>query len=116
MRITVDGEGDEYQFIDNLLPHGSGINCEWTIKKESSNSITFANSYQVVHPNGHYVGWVDFSVEFARQSENAVCMKGIKIHGKRSDSLARYYGVRNYLNETFVDWFKSLARPTALPA
>lgn len=116
MRITIDGEADEYEFINNLLPHGSGINCEWTIERESGNSITFANSYQVMHTNGYYVGWVDFSVKFNRLSKDGVCMEAVKIHGKKSHSLARYYDVRTYLNDLFIDWFHSLPPPIALPA
>ena len=47
--------------IIECLPHGSGIDCEWTYK-EKKDYIVFSNSFHVMNDNGYYIGYIDFSV------------------------------------------------------
>lgn len=49
----------------NELPHGSGIDWDWTIDhwKCSSKKLFLSNSYHVRNENGYYDGWIDFTVK-----------------------------------------------------
>jgi len=45
-----------------FLPHGSGIDAEWTIDdKSSDNKLILHNSYHVMDDSGFYTRWVDFT-------------------------------------------------------
>ena len=45
------------------LPHGSGIDSEWTIDENSNKKkLSISNSYHVMNDNGYYEGWIDFTV------------------------------------------------------
>jgi hypothetical protein len=60
-----DDDALEY-FIENL-PHGSGINCEWSGNiPETGDYVYISNSYQCMNENGFYDGYQDFSIRILR--------------------------------------------------
>ncbi len=52
---------DTLKELVNMLPHGSGIDDEYTYSV-SKNKIVLSNAYHVMSENGYYVGWVHFNV------------------------------------------------------
>jgi hypothetical protein len=45
-----------------VLPHGSGIDCDWTIEHTYALRFTCNNSFHAMDNNGFYCGYVDFQV------------------------------------------------------
>lgn len=95
------------------LPHGSGIDCDWSGHCPSNGEyVYFRNSYHVMN-NGFYVGWQDFTVrlnkeDFTQLIENhgaryqaVVSMKdNFVIQFNNGHYLADYYMLREYLEDT----------------
>lgn len=54
--------------ILDALPHGSGIDSDWSIiisPSEHGYSVNCSNSYHAMNSMGGYDGWVDFSFSFS---------------------------------------------------
>jgi hypothetical protein len=50
--------------INQLLPHGSGIDNNWVIEHQGDMLFECYNSYHAMDGNGFYCGWIDFTVTF----------------------------------------------------
>jgi hypothetical protein len=48
------------------LPHGSGIDCDWTLHAIDDHGIMVSNSYHNMNDRGMYDGWSDFVAVFSR--------------------------------------------------
>lgn len=48
--------------ILHALPHGSGIDAQWSISCDTKHRKVFNCSYHAMDENGYYDGWVDFCV------------------------------------------------------
>lgn len=46
--------------LANCLPHGSGIDGEWTIEVKRNGDITVHGEYHAMNENGFYCGWRNF--------------------------------------------------------
>ena len=57
--------------IKKRLPHGSGVDADWSIIEvdEVNKTTTLKNSYHAMNQNGMYVGWVDFTFKFDNNGE-----------------------------------------------
>lgn len=82
-----------------MLPHGSGIDCDWDYDQWLSNENVLAvtNSYHGMH-EGFYVGYIDFTVQFDLQTG-----KILKIDVHREDwhdEFACFYDLEEYLWDT----------------
>lgn len=100
-------------FIDSL-PHGSGINCEWSgHMPKNGRYVYLTNSFHVMNDAGFYVGYQDFTVridkeDFIQFIENhgarwqAVesMKRDFKLQFNGSHYLADYYMLRDYLEDT----------------
>lgn len=100
-------------FIDSL-PHGSGIDCDWSgHMPDNGRYVYFANSYHVMSEYGMYIGYQDFTVRVDREDFTQF----IENHGARYQAmesmkndfklqfngtrhLANYYQLREYLEDT----------------
>jgi len=65
-----------FQDIMDELPHGSGIDADWTLGEQTEKDVQFCNSYHTMDENGGYNGWLDFAVtyeyNFANRSVKSV--------------------------------------------
>ncbi len=53
-------------FIDNL-PHGSGIDCDWTGHMSANGKyVYFSNAYHAMNEYGYYEGYQDFTVRIPK--------------------------------------------------
>lgn len=50
--------------IEDMLPHGSGIDCKWNIRQVDGLKFECDNSFHAMDANGYYCGYVDFTVSF----------------------------------------------------
>ncbi len=48
--------------LANQLPHGSGIDYDWSFEKVGSDSVKAENGWHYMNPNGYYVGGIPFTV------------------------------------------------------
>ena len=97
---------DWAQFTDNdievleNLPHGSGIDYDWTAEKLSNGKVQAWNSYHAMSETGYYVFSFDFSVTFDTSDLDGF---RLQFHGKASHNRLNTsygYGLRDYLEET----------------
>jgi hypothetical protein len=59
------------------MPHGSGIDGEWSVEHLRSGTVVLHNSYHGMNDCGMYDGWVDFRVAFSRfKADETVWRKG----------------------------------------
>lgn len=52
----------ENKNLVNVLPHGSGIDYDWTFDVESGDTVVAKNGWHYMNPNGYYLGCIDFSI------------------------------------------------------
>lgn len=112
-------------FVDEALPHGNGINYDWSGKK-TVNYVYFSNGYQVMNEAGFYIGVQWFTVRMDRRLfHDALFNLGYRDHkaalyneliksfdvqfnGNRH--LGEYHRLREYLVDTIAcslaDYFK----------
>jgi hypothetical protein len=84
----------------NALPHGSGIDSNWTIDA-GTKSVRLHNSYHCMDENGFYDGWVHFIVSIPVVSKTLV-WEGFKLHFQ-DYYRAKKYNLRDYLEGTVYD-------------
>ena len=98
-------------YLDEL-PHGSGIDCDWHATLNTTGKVVAHNSYHVMNEWGSYVGWADFSIRWAPGNFDTF---RLMFHGPESQYLARYYGLRDYLEDVLYatrDYVPESARAT----
>lgn len=98
--------------LDNL-PHGSGIDSKWRYSLHEK-SIRLYNAYHCMNDAGYYDGWADFVVivpkdAFLRGWYRTISNSfDLQFQGKDSQYLARKYFLRDYLEDTFAEFFRGL--------
>ena len=111
----------DWEAVKNSLPHGSGIDCDWTMKTKE-NRATFYNAYHGMNESGIYDGWLEFRVEFFRHKKDKLnplsgpCSGKVQVLHRAGDwdfrvvgrfsEIARRswgYGLRDYLEEIIDD-------------
>jgi len=107
------------------LPHGSGIDCDWTTKERKNGNLEFSNSFHRMDEMGGYDGWQDFTVIFYRHKADRLndlsgpldgCVQIVHRKGdwdfrvefngpvsKRNSA----YGLKDYLEETLAQCLDS---------
>jgi len=53
-----------------ILPHGSGIDCNWEFTFYTNGNIDCLNSFHVMNNNGYYVKWISIKIKFFRYKKN----------------------------------------------
>lgn len=106
------------QGVLDALPHGSGIDCEWTFEVVHADFVIFRNSYHMMNEHGMYDGWCDFWIKVKRvRQRKGNYLKGpsagmVQILAEKGDwdwqlyldkdagrrSIA--YGLKDYLQDT----------------
>jgi hypothetical protein len=83
--------------LNDTLPHGSGIDCDWCFTFQKNGKIRCSNSWHKMNDNGFYCGFTDFyfTLMFA---DRRIILSPVKMaKGER-------YGVREYLNDMFYSF------------
>ena len=85
--------------LGNALPHGSGINDDWTSEVTKS-SIRFRNSYHCMDENGRYDGYADFTVVIPLVGK-AIDWQHFKLefNGSTAQRKSSTYELRAYLDD-----------------
>lgn len=112
---------DGLEFLIDLLPHGSGIDCTWGIHKpKNGRYVYFTNSYHCMNDNGYYVGYQDFSIvipsimidqviKYMRYTDKSLLHSTMRILSdmftlqfNNGQYLADRFMLRDYLEETIA--------------
>lgn len=67
---TIDNIQDEIESVlRDILPHGSGIDCDWEFEYYDNGGIKCKNFYHAMNDNGYYVKYIPISVKFYRHTK-----------------------------------------------
>lgn len=58
------------ELLIKLLPHGSGIDCNWNFEFYNNGNIDCTNFYHVMNNNGYYVKYIPIKIKFYRYKKN----------------------------------------------
>lgn len=87
--------------IQETIPHGSGINSDWTIERRN-NKIYCRNYFDTMNEGGFYDAVVPFTLVIPRNSPI-----NFKLHfAAGSHYYAGRYGLRDYLEDIFAYWLE----------
>lgn len=81
-----------------ILPHGSGIDCDWRFDWFANGKVKASNSYHCMTEHGVYDGYADFSIVFPTMQPFGAFR--LAFHGKTAHYKARRYDLRDYLEST----------------
>lgn len=97
------------QYLENILPHGSGIDCKWTFDYQKNGKVIARNSYHCMDDNGFYCGYADFTVKF--HLYKALTAFDLQFNGVRSQRLNKKKMLRDYLEDVIyhtLPWNRSI--------
>lgn len=72
----------DLQKLANILPHGSGIDGNWTISVKRNGDVTVYGEYHAMNDNGFYDGWLNFRFSLRRATKNEYHLLGGLYEGK----------------------------------
>ena len=101
--IYADSDTDDPMLatIADKLPHGSGIDADWTIDRQENGKYVCCNSYHMMNEHGYYVGWQNFTVKLDSDGK----LLDVQLNGGHSYQ-ARQSMLLDYLNDTFAYIFQ----------
>jgi len=47
--------------LRDALPHGSGIDCDWTFHENRGGSVRCSNAWHAMNDHGYYCGYIPFA-------------------------------------------------------
>ena len=83
-------------YLEDTLPHGSGIDAKWEFDYQKNGAILAICSYHCMDNHGYYCGWQDFKVKFAAGEP----LVDFTLHFTGGDYLSRKNMLRDYLEDT----------------
>ena len=94
---------EKVEAIENVLPHGSGINYDYKIRVGGAR-VYASNSYDVMNESGIYVGTLPFTVCYKKTGKLAY-MAYIEFNRltSRGYRIANKYAIREYLYELYYE-------------
>lgn len=92
--------------ILEVLPHGSGINCEWQ-QSETKVYWCFQESFHTMDEYGGYDGYAYFTLKIPK-SGDMIADFVLQFNGSQSQYLNRKYLLREYLEDTFANVLRTL--------
>jgi len=93
-----DRHTDRIQELLDMLPHGSGLDGEWSIDYDLShlNKLVINMSYHAMNDAGYYDGWIDFTLIVLPSLTNEINLHIRGKFGKYSDIKDYLYEITNY--------------------
>ncbi len=85
-------------YLNEVLPHGSGIDCKWEFDYQRNGKVIARNSYHCMDDGGSYCGYADFTLKFSMYK--ALTAFELEFNGKDSQYLNRKYMLRDYLEDS----------------
>jgi len=91
------------ELLENILPHGSGIDSDWEFIEHKNGNVTCMNSFHAMTEHGFYDGYMPFKFNVFRRTDGAlsfgkvICNENVRVS---------FFGLRDYLDET-IFWHLS---------
>ena len=82
--------------LELILPHGSGIDCDWEFTEHKNGHITCKNYYHAMNENGYYGGYMQFKFVVYLDNGKPTYNKIICNENAR----VSFYGLTDYLEDT----------------
>ena len=101
---------EKVEAIENVLPHGSGINYDYEIRVKGAR-LYVSNGYDVYDKYGLFVTDLPFTVCYKKGKLAYIEFNGLTSRGYR---IANEYAVREYLYELYYDIEKKVAKAMGL--
>ena len=92
--------------LADILPTGSGIDCNWTFTEQKSGNILAHSSFHCMDEHGGYDGWADFTVIFKKNAPLADFV--LQFNGKTAQYKNRRYMLRDYLEATIYHYIRDM--------
>ena len=90
---------EKVEAIENVLPHGSGINYDYKIRVGGAR-VYASNSYDVMDENGMYVGTLPFTVCYKNGKLAYIQFNGLTPRGYY---IANKYAIKQCLYDLYRD-------------
>ncbi len=87
--------------LAELLPHGSGINGDWKIKK-IGNKFIASNYYEAMDDNGSYCHCYDFTAYYKLVNGKFEYIDKLNFHNQREYACCGYQ-IKDYLADTLCE-------------
>lgn len=87
------------QWLEENLPHGSGIDADWHVDEKSDRFIA-SNSFHAMDEDGFYDGWADFTVSIPKKKPEQF---KLQFNGALAQRINKKYMLRDYLETTFAE-------------
>lgn len=97
LAFVIDNFDDIQDWLDRVLPHGSGINCDWCFDWQQNGKVTASNAYHCMDDNGFYCGYADFTIKLDLAKPEDFTLH---FNGKLAAKLNARHMLREYLEET----------------
>ena len=68
--LAINIQTDIEEILLELLPHGSGINCNWEFTWYKNGSLKCSNFYHAMNEHGSYIKFIPISIKFFRHKKN----------------------------------------------
>ena len=101
---------EKVEAIENVLPHGSGINYDYKIRVIGSR-LYVSNGYDVYDEYGLFVAVLPFTVCYKNGKWSYIEFNGLTSRGYR---IVNEYAIREYLYELYYDIEKKVAKAMGL--
>jgi hypothetical protein len=91
------------------LPHGSGIDCQWTVERCANGVVYFHNDYHAMNDGGMYDGYYPFKVTLFRHKRDekhalcGPCAGKMQVTWRKGDLDFRVTGIRGKYHDT-LEW------------
>ena len=95
-----------------ILPHGSGIDCNWNFDWFDNGKVRASNSFHCMNDAGMYDGYADFSLVIPVVQPMSAFR--LAFHGATAHRKARRYDLRDCLAETIYHALDGSAAPSIL--
>ena len=101
---------EKVEAIENVLPHGSGINYDYKIRVSGAR-LYVSNAYDVYDEYGLFVADLPFTVCYKRGKLTYIQFNGLTPCGYY---IANKYAIKEYLYELYCDIEKKIAKAMGL--
>lgn len=95
-----------------ILPHGSGIDCNWNFEWFDNGKVRASNSFHCMNDVDVYDGYADFSLVIPVNQPMSAFR--LAFHGATAQRKARRYDLRDYLADTIYHALDGSAAPSIL--
>jgi hypothetical protein len=82
--------------LENILPHGSGINCDWEFTEYKNKAVKCINYWHYMDENGFYDGFYKFSFNVS-QIDSGYYFENLRFPESKRVGL---WGMVEYISET----------------